>query len=88
MAARPRPVRGATLNAESARFNLPQTEADGDWLDVRESLDGAPPPLRTTVTVEQPRTIVTYNSSPDVGFDRSVDPYRGCEHVLSSTALL
>ncbi|HEX7655776.1 MAG TPA: radical SAM protein, partial [Sphingomonas sp.] len=49
MAARPRPVRGATLNAESARFNLPQTEADGDWLDARESLDGAPPPLRTTV---------------------------------------
>ena len=80
MAARPRPVRGATLNAESARFNLPQTEADGDWLDARESLDGAPPPLRTTVTVEQPRTIITYNQSPDIGFDRSINPYRGCEH--------
>jgi DNA repair photolyase len=80
MAARPRPVRGATLNAESARFNLPRTEADGDWLDAREGLDGAPPPLRTTVTVGRPRTIVTYNSSPDIGFDRSVNPYRGCEH--------
>ena len=80
MAARPRPVRGAPLNAESARFNLPQTEADGDWLDARESLDGAPPPLRTTVTVEQPRTIITYNQSPDIGFDRSINPYRGCEH--------
>lgn len=80
MAARPRPVRGATLNAESARFNLPRTEADGDWLDARESLDGAPPPLRTTVTVEQPRTIITYNQSPDIGFDRSINPYRGCEH--------
>lgn len=80
MAVRPRPVRGATLNSESTRFNLPQTEADGDWLDTREVLDGAPPPLRTTVTIEQPRTIVTYNRSPDIGFDRSVNPYRGCEH--------
>jgi DNA repair photolyase len=80
MANRPRPVRGATLNAESARFNLPSREADGDWLDARENLDGAPTPLRTTVTVEQPRTIVTYNSSPDIGFDRSINPYRGCEH--------
>jgi len=80
MAVRPRPVRGATLNRESTRFNLPQTEADGDWLDTREALDGAPPPLRTTVTIEQPRTIITYNRSPDIGFDRSVNPYRGCEH--------
>lgn len=80
MANRPRPVRGATLNAESARFNLPSTEADGDWLDAREAIDGAPPPLRTTVTVEQPRRIITYNRSPDIGFDRSINPYRGCEH--------
>ncbi|MGN6374464.1 MAG: PA0069 family radical SAM protein [Sphingomonas sp.] len=80
MANRPRPVRGATLNADSARFNLPSTEADGDWLDSREAVDGAPPPLRTTVTLEQPRKIITYNSSPDIGFDRSVNPYRGCEH--------
>jgi DNA repair photolyase len=84
MAVRPRPVRGATLNRESTRFNLPQTEADGDWLDTREVLDGAPPPLRTTVTIEQPRTIVTYNRSPDIGFDRSVNPYRGCEHGCNS----
>ena len=80
MAARPRPVRGATLNAESARFNLPQTEADGDWLDARGAIDGDLPPLRTTVTTETPRTIITYNQSPDIGFDRSINPYRGCEH--------
>ena len=78
--AKTRAVRGATLNAESRRFNLPQTEADGDWLDAREVLDGAPPPLRTTVTVEQPRTIISRNQSPDVPFDRSINPYRGCEH--------
>ena len=75
-----RAVRGATLNTESRRFNLPQVEADGDWLDAREGLDGAPPPLRTTVTVESPRTIITRNQSPDVPFDRSINPYRGCEH--------
>ncbi len=75
-----RAVRGVTLNNESRRFNLPETQADGDWLDARETLDGTPPPLRTTVTVEHPRTIISHNSSPDVPFDRSINPYRGCEH--------
>ena len=74
-----RAVRGATLNAESTRFNLSQTEADGDWLDVREGIDGAPPPLRTTVTIERPKTIIARNSSPDIPFDRSINPYRGCD---------
>jgi DNA repair photolyase len=73
-------VRGATLNRESGRFNLPVREADGDWLDDQTVVDDAPPPLRTTVTIESPRTILTKNASPDVPFDRSVNPYRGCEH--------
>jgi DNA repair photolyase len=75
-----RPQRGATLNRESHRFNLPEREADRDWLDDREGLDGAPPRLRTIVTVERARTIISRNSSPDIGFDRSINPYRGCEH--------
>ncbi|MES2095570.1 MAG: PA0069 family radical SAM protein [Pseudomonadota bacterium] len=78
--AKARPVRGATLNRESARFNLPERLADGDWLDALEDVDGAPPKLKTTVTVESPRTIITRNTSPDIGFDRSINPYRGCEH--------
>jgi DNA repair photolyase len=78
--AKTRPARGATLNAESGRFGLPGREADGDWLDERELLDGAAPPLRTTVTVERPRTIISRNASPDMSFDRSINPYRGCEH--------
>ncbi|WP_344694389.1 PA0069 family radical SAM protein [Sphingomonas cynarae] len=78
--ARTRPVRGATLNATSTRFNLLQTEADGDWLDQRGDLDEAPVPLRTTVTVERPKTIISRNASPDIPFDRSINPYRGCEH--------
>ena len=78
--AKVRPVRGATLNRESARFNLPATQADGDWLDSQGSIDGVPAPRRTTVTVEHPRTIISRNASPDIGFDRSINPYRGCEH--------
>ena len=72
--------RGAPTNVTPTRFNLKAREADGDWLDERVDLDGEPPPLRTTVTVEKPKTIITRNASPDVGFDRSINPYRGCEH--------
>ena len=75
-----RPVRGATGNRASNRFNLPERRDDADWLDQRTLVDGTSPPLRTTVTVEQPRTIITRNQSPDIGFDRSINPYRGCEH--------
>ncbi len=39
-----------------------------------------PSPLRTEVQREAPRRIITRNQSPDIGFDRSVNPYRGCEH--------
>ncbi|CAN5270547.1 PA0069 family radical SAM protein [soil metagenome] len=75
-----RAVRGATLNSESSRFILPAREADGDWLDDRATLDDGPPPLRTTVSVERPKSIISYNASPDVPFDRSINAYRGCEH--------
>lgn len=72
--------RGAPHNEGSTRFNLPQREADGDWLDALPDIDGALPPLRTIVTIELPKTIITRNQSPDIGFDRSVNAYRGCEH--------
>ena len=75
-----RPGRGAPENRTPDRFNLPLREADGDWLDARDEVDGALPPLRTTVTVEHPKTIISRNQSPDVGFDRSINAYRGCEH--------
>jgi DNA repair photolyase len=72
--------RGATVNETPMRFGLPNREHDGDWLDARTEIDGEAPPLRTTVTIETPRTIIARNSSPDVPFDRSINPYRGCEH--------
>src|SRR5215203_6159307 len=71
--------RGATRNATPTRFNLQERVADGDWLDSVEGLDGVAP-RRTTVTVERAKSILTRNRSPDIGFDRSINPYRGCEH--------
>jgi DNA repair photolyase len=76
----PLPGRGAPSNHVPSRFGLAEREADGDWIDEREAIDGSLPPLRTQVTVERPRTIITRNSSPDIGFDRSINAYRGCEH--------
>ena len=72
--------RGAPTNDTSTRVDEPAREADLDWLDDQAVVDGGPPPLRTTVTIEQPRTILSRNTSPDIPFDRSVNAYRGCEH--------
>ncbi|MDQ3144802.1 MAG: radical SAM protein, partial [Pseudomonadota bacterium] len=72
-------ARGATRNAVPTRFNLKERVVEGDWLDSVEALDGIAP-RRTTVTIEKPKSILTRNSSPDIGFDRSINPYRGCEH--------
>src|SRR5690606_15275914 len=72
--------RGAQSAAVPQRFGLAEREIDGDWRDYVETLDGPPVKLRTSVVEEHPRTILTFNQSPDIGFDRSVNAYRGCEH--------
>jgi DNA repair photolyase len=72
--------RGAQSGAVPLRFGLASREVDGDWRDHVAALDGEPPKLRTTVTEEHPKTILTFNQSPDIGFDRSINAYRGCEH--------
>ena len=72
-------ARGATRNATPTRFNLKERVVEGEWLDSVAALDGIVP-RRTTVTIEKAKSILTRNSSPDIGFDRSVNPYRGCEH--------
>jgi DNA repair photolyase len=72
----PRKGRGATLNLEG-RFETAQREAfDDGWETLAEPL----PPLRTTVTVESARSIISRNDSPDLPFSQSINPYRGCEH--------
>lgn len=72
--------RGAQSGGVSTRFGLAEREADGDWRDYMAQLDGPPVKLRTTVVEEHPKTIVSFNSSPDIAFDRSINAYRGCEH--------
>src|SRR5690606_37779461 len=72
--------RGAQSAAVPGRFGLAEREVDGDWRDHVHALDGPPVKLRTTVTEEHPRTLLSFNRSPDIGFDRSVNAYRGCEH--------
>ena len=72
--------RGAQSATVPQRFGLAAREADGDWLDAREEIDGPGPKLRTTVIEEKPKTILSFNQSPDIPFDRSVNAYRGCEH--------
>lgn len=72
--------RGAQSGDVSFRFDLPAREADGDWRDEREAIDGPAPKLRTEVTEEAPRSIISFNQSPDIPFDRSINAYRGCEH--------
>lgn len=72
--------RGAQSSAHSRRFGLPERQVDDDWRDAMRALDGDPPKLRTTVTREKPKSILTFNQSPDIAFDRSINAYRGCEH--------
>jgi DNA repair photolyase len=72
--------RGAQSCAVPQRFGLAAREADGDWRDVEETVDGPVDKLRTTVIEERPKTILSFNASPDIPFDRSINAYRGCEH--------
>ena len=51
----------------------------GDGWDHSDNEDAAPR-VATTVRADNPRTIIARNTSPDVPFDRSINPYRGCEH--------
>ena len=68
--------RGAVSNV-SGRFETQRRSAYDDGWDT---IEDAPERLETTLTRETAKTIVTFNSSPDISFDRSVNPYRGCEH--------
>ena len=67
--------RSAGINP-SGRFEPVTRHVFDDGWDSLEDL----PPFKTEVQVEKPRTIITRNESPDISFDRSINPYRGCEH--------
>lgn len=65
-----------TRSNPAVRFDQHRTEAFDDGWDLEEDL----PTLRTEVSIERPRKVITRNTSPDLSFDRSLNPYRGCEH--------
>jgi len=67
--------RSAGINP-SGRFEPVSRHGFDDGWNSIEDL----PPFKTEVQVEKPRNIITRNDSPDISFDRSINPYRGCEH--------
>jgi len=72
--------RGATFNPGN-RFRRDAREAvDDGWAPQNAEDDDAPPPLKTTVTLQRARTIIARNDSPDISFSQSINPYQGCEH--------
>ena len=80
----PRKGRGAVSNPTGRYEPETRHRVDDGWHSeaagaAEEKLDDLPP-LRTHVTEEAARSVITRNTSPDISFDRSINPYRGCEH--------
>jgi DNA repair photolyase len=67
--------RGTLSNASGRYEPLARIAFDDGWQSLEEL-----PPFATTVAVDSTRKIITRNESPDISFDRSINPYRGCEH--------
>ena len=75
----PRPGRGALSNPEGRFESRRVTPVDDGWSsDDAEAAEL--PPLETTVTAEHAKRVISRNDSPDIGFEQSINPYRGCEH--------
>lgn len=83
----PRPLqplkgRGAVANIQG-RYEVNEREAfDDGWTDEQMREGEAPQVWRTHVTEEMAKTILSRNQSPDIPFGVSLNPYRGCEHVI------
>jgi DNA repair photolyase len=73
----PRKGRGAIGNPTPRFDREARIAVDDGWQHAAED---DPPPLRTTVTVDAAKSIIARNDSPDIPFDQSINPYRGCEH--------
>jgi DNA repair photolyase len=67
--------RGAQSNASGRHEPVARIAFDDGWQSFEEL-----PAFKTTVTIDSTRKIITRNDSPDISFDRSINPYRGCEH--------
>ncbi|MEE2951680.1 MAG: PA0069 family radical SAM protein [Pseudomonadota bacterium] len=67
--------RGAGINPSGRYEPFARSTFDDGWNSLEDL-----PAFKTEVQVEKPKTIITRNASPDISFDRSINPYRGCEH--------
>ena len=67
--------RGAQSNASGRYEPTARITFDDGWQNLEEL-----PPFKTTISIDATRRIITRNESPDISFDRSINPYRGCEH--------
>jgi DNA repair photolyase len=67
--------RGTLSNASGRYEPIARIAFDDGWQSLEDL-----PPFQTTVSVDSTRKIITRNESPDISFDRSINPYRGCEH--------
>jgi DNA repair photolyase len=67
--------RGAHSNASGRYESFGRVPLDDGWQSFEDL-----PPFQTSVSIDATRRIITRNDSPDISFDRSINPYRGCEH--------
>jgi DNA repair photolyase len=70
--------RGAKVNMTGRFERFSRSLFDDGWQGLEELA-----PFKTQVFEEEPKTIITKNESPDISFERSINPYRGCEHGCS-----
>lgn len=81
------PIKGrGSASRPAGRFEAQTVAVEDDgWAGAEEALE-TEPRLDTTVREERARTIISHNTSPDVGFSQSVNGYRGCERAAPLTS--
>ena len=75
----PRSAGLPSVSEASSGATIKRATLNSEW-DGWTPEDDAPPPLRTEVITDTTRSIISSNKSPDLSFNQSINPYRGCEH--------
>ena len=77
---RPKKGRGAASNPDNRYETTGRVALDDGWGSAEAAEEETEAPLRTVVLADSSRSVIARNDSPDVPFDKSINPYRGCEH--------